>query len=223
MIGVEAPDTRRTPVALADPRRVALAVIDMQNDFVRLGAPLEVPQSRDTLPVIADLIGRLRSASIPIIYTRFLGGPNPTLVWRFNPQIASPTLFCVPGHWRTYGDVEGPREVTAIVDELAPLPGDVIVDKFGYDAFFHTHLADTLRSLGRDTLVLCGTVTQVCVDSTVRGAFHNQVRPVVVRDAVSSYDDAVAEATLVTVERSFGDVVLARDVVEALTAATVTS
>jgi len=206
---------QRLPEALEDPRRIALIVVDMQNDFVRVGAPLEVPAARGTIGIIAELITVARAAAVPVLYTKFVGGTERTLIWRFNPQIAAPTSFCVPGHQRTYGDADGSLEVTDVIDELAPERGDPIIVKYGYDAFHQTNLADTLRAHGRDTLVIVGTVTQVCVESTARGAFHHQIRPVVVRDAVSSTDDRLADASLRTIELSFGDVVDASVVVQA--------
>ena len=56
--------------------RPALVIVDMQNDFVRVGAPLEVPQARQTISVHQELIAFCREREIPIIYTKFLAGPS---------------------------------------------------------------------------------------------------------------------------------------------------
>ena len=59
----------------------ALLIVDMQNDFVRVGAPMEVPQAHDTISQHRQLIDHFRNSRLPIIYTRFLAGPEPRLLW----------------------------------------------------------------------------------------------------------------------------------------------
>ena len=59
----------------------ALVIVDMQNDFVRVGAPLEVPESRPTIPAHQALLAVCRERRIPVIYTKFVAGPERTLVW----------------------------------------------------------------------------------------------------------------------------------------------
>jgi nicotinamidase-related amidase len=202
--------------------RSVFVVIDMQNDFVRLGAPREVPDARPTIPVIARLLEAARQRAVPIIFTRFIGSPRPALIWRFNPEIATDTLFCRAGHRRRYGDRSEALEVTEVVDELTPWPGELVVDKGGYDAFHGTRLAALLKEFGADTIVLAGTVTQVCVESTARGAFHRGIWPLVVSDAVSSVDPELHRASLRVVRLSFGDVRTADEVIAAWVAATAT-
>ena len=68
----------------------ALLIVDMQNDFVRQGAPLEVPQARDSLPLHRRLIEACRANEAPIVYTKFLAGPKRTLIWEWSPVLAPP-------------------------------------------------------------------------------------------------------------------------------------
>lgn len=70
----------------------ALVIVDMQNDFVRVGAPMEVPQARDTIPEHQQLIRFFRKAQLPIVFTRFLAGPTRRLLWEFSPKLEPPTL-----------------------------------------------------------------------------------------------------------------------------------
>ncbi len=72
----------------------ALLIVDMQNDFVRAGAPLEVPDARATFDVHRRLIRLFRDIGAPVVYTRFLATPEPSLLWRWSPQFAPPTLCC---------------------------------------------------------------------------------------------------------------------------------
>ena len=184
----------------------ALLVVDMQNDFVRVGAPLEVPDARETIEVHQELLGWFRERGRPVVFTRFVAGPKPTLMWRWSPEIAPPVRCCWPGVMRTYGDVEGERECIAVVDELAPLPDEPQMDKYGYNAFHRTRLTDLLRAHGVDSVLITGTVTQICVEDTARGAFHEGFQAVVVADAVSSYAPDLHQASLRTLAMKYGRV-----------------
>lgn len=176
--------------------RTALLVVDMQNDFVRAGAPLEVPDARDTIAAHRELIGRSRHLGIPVLFTKFLAGPAYTLVWEWSPVLGPETKCCWKNHRRHYLDVEGARDGSEIIDEIAPHESDAIIEKFGYSAFHDASTASRLASLGRDMLIVTGTVTQICVEDSVRSAFHHGFRTVVARDAVSSFDRELHEASL---------------------------
>ena len=183
----------------------------MENDFVRVGSPLEVPDARETIDVHLELLGWFRKHKRPVIFTRFVAGPSRTLMWNWSPQIAPPVRACWPGIRRSYGDVEGEREGVAIIDELAPLPGEHQVDKYGYDAFHHTRLTDLLHAHAVDTVLITGTVTQLCVEDTARGAFHEDFQAVVIADAVSSYAPELHRATLQTIAMKYGRVMTAQE------------
>jgi len=194
----------------------ALLIVDMQNDFVRVGAPMEVPQARDTISQHQQLIQHFRKARLPIVYTRFLAGPNPRLLWEFSPKIAPPTLACHAGHKRFYADVHKTLECIEIIDELAPKPEDVVIDKLGYGAFHGTKLDDTLRQGGVESLIVTGTVTQICVEETAREAFHYGYKTTLVSDAVSSYLPDLHAATLKNFGLKFGWVSTTNEVLQAL-------
>lgn len=194
------------------PESAALVVVDMQNDFVRVGAPLEVPDARETIGVHHELIGRFRDRRRPVVFTRFIAGPKPTLMWNWSPQIAPPVRCCWPGVMRSYGDVDGKRECIAVIDELAPQHGDHQVDKYGYNAFHRTPLTDLLHAHDVETVVITGTVTQICVEDTARGAFHEGFQAVVVADAVSSYAPDLHQASLRTLAMKYGRVMPSEEV-----------
>jgi nicotinamidase-related amidase len=202
-----------TPFAI-HAARSALIVVDMQNDFVRATAPLEVPDARATIHAISRLADAFRSLGRPVVFTRFLAGPGRTLIWTWSPPLAPPVCCCWPGFQRSYPDVSGPRDGAAIVDELAPQAADLVVDKYGYGAFHRTNLLDQLLARDVDTVVVTGTVTQICVDETVRGAFEHGLQAVLVSDAVSSFDPELHTATLRNVAMKFGRVVDTASVLE---------
>ncbi len=79
-----------------------------------------------------------------------------------------------------------------IVDELAPEPGDRVVDKTRYSAFYDTDLEQQLRDLKTEALIVCGVTTNVCVESTVRDAFFRDIRVIVPSDATAAGHSGVA-------------------------------
>lgn len=203
------------PFAL-DPARSALLVVDMQNDFVRKGAPQEVPQARLVIGTIAALIAAFRDTGRPVVYTRFTAGPQRTLLWTWSPECGPALRSCWPGEARRYGDRDEPLEGHAVIPELAPRPGEPVVDKYGYGGFHNTTLESVLRAHGATQLVVTGTVTQICVEETVREAFHRELEVVVVSDGVASFDEELASATLRNLAMKFGRVDPADTVLAAL-------
>ena len=198
--------------------RSALIVVDMQNDFVRLGAPLEVPDARETIDVHKELLSWFHDRRRPVVFTRFMAGPKPTLIWNWSPVIAPPTCCCWPGFMRSYLDVDGERDCVAVIDELTPRPGDHQVDKYGYNAFHRTRLTDLLHAQAVDSVVITGTVTQICVEDTARGAFHEGFQTAVVSDAVSSYAPDLHQASLRTLAMKYGRVLTAQELISELSA-----
>lgn len=188
-----------------------LVIVDMQNDFVRVGAPLEVPQSRDTIRVHQELIAFCRERKIPIVYTKFVAGPGRTLIWEWSPVLSPPTCCCWKGHRRYYDDVGKELDCSDIIDEIYPEPEDLVVEKFGYGAFHNTNLDDILKARHIDSLLITGTVTHICVEETGREAFKRGYRATLVSDAVSSYMPDLHDATLKNFRLKFGWVVMAKE------------
>ena len=204
------------PLTVADRTRdPALLIVDMQNDFVRVGAPLEVPAARDTIAAHRKLIAAFRAAHRPMIYTKFISRTEETLLWNWSPQCRPPVKTCWKDHQRRYGDSDRPLECSEIIDELRPAAGDLVIEKYGYGAFHDTDLAGQLDALGIRSLVVTGTVTQICVEETAREAFHHGFPTTLVADAVSSFDADLHAATLRNFAMKFGwvedaDTVMAR-------------
>jgi nicotinamidase-related amidase len=194
----------------------ALIVVDMQNDFVRQGAPLEVPDARGTIGGHRRLLKCFRDLKGVVVFTRFIAGPGRTLIWNWSSVLAPPTCCCWPGFMRTYGDVEGPRDGAAVIDELEPRPAELQIDKYNYGAFHRTSLLDDLTARGVDTVVVTGTVTQICVDETARGAFREGLKAIMVSDAVSSFDPALHRATLANFAMKFGWVMTTDEILGAI-------
>lgn len=193
----------------------ALLIVDMQNDFVRKGAPMEVPDARATIPQHKRLIAFCRAGDIPIIYTRYLAGPR-SLLWNWSPELEPPVNACRLGFQRYYPDVDRSLDCADVIEEIYPEAEDYIIDKYGYGGFYNTTLDHVLTTLEVESLIITGTVTQICVEETARGAFHHGYRTTLVSDAVSSYMPDLHAATLKNFALKFGWVSTTDEVLEAL-------
>ncbi|MDG6996662.1 MAG: cysteine hydrolase [Nitrososphaerota archaeon] len=180
-----------------DSKSTALLVIDMINGFVAEKAPLEVPEARSIVPNIRKLVEKSREFSIPIIYANHSfrkDGLDRGLMFDFWPVLADGCLA---------QDTEG----ADVYSELKPEGGDIIVRKYRYSAFFNTDLDTILRKLGRDTLIITGTLTEFCCESTARDAFFRDYKVLFVSDANATSDQESHRSTLRTISRGFGEVV----------------
>ncbi|UVK45731.1 cysteine hydrolase [Mesorhizobium sp. AR07] len=195
-----------------DKERAALLVIDMQRDFVDQGAIMEVTAARHRIPVMRQVIDFCRAASIPVVYTRHVlsdGFEISPLETTYQPKL------------KTTGMREG-SVGTEIVAELAPQPGDVVVDKHRYDAFYNTRLDTVLRNIrgtGKvDTVIIIGTVTSICCESTARSAFMRDYKVAFISDANGGLDEASHNATLDIIGKVFGRVLTAGELAEEIQA-----
>jgi nicotinamidase-related amidase len=192
--------------------QAALVVVDMQNDFVRVGAPLEVPDARATIAAQRRLIAAFRGAGRPVLFTQFLSRQTDNLLWLWSPVCAPPTRCCWKGVMRGYDDAQGDLDCAEVIDELQPERDDIRIEKYGYGAFHGTDLDGHLKSLGVKSLVITGTVTQICVEETGREAFHHGYRTTMVEDGVSSFAPDLHAATLKNFAMKFGWVATAETV-----------
>lgn len=158
----------------------ALLVIDMLNDFVKEGAPLEVPETRKVIPAIKREIERARAASEPVIYICDSHEPDDKEFKRFG--------------WPAHA-VKG-TEGAKVVKELEPEEKDIVIHKTTYSGFYNTQLEEKLRELGIDTLRLTGCVTHICVMFTASDAVLRGYNVEVVKDAVAGLAPEDHEAGL---------------------------
>jgi len=131
----------------------ALLVIDMLNDFLLEGAPLEVTGAREIIPFLKKHIEAARQGGVPVIYIcdSHTSGDPEFEVW---PEHA----------------VSGSAGA-GVVDELEPLPGDIIVRKTSYSGFYNTDLEEILRDHNVRQLTIAGVCTSICVLYTAVDAF----------------------------------------------------
>ncbi|MEM3191301.1 MAG: isochorismatase family cysteine hydrolase [Candidatus Parvarchaeota archaeon] len=182
----------------------------MQRDFVSDDGFLR-SRSHNMKPVqhIVNKINRLIdfcwSIGIMIIFTQTIHYTyTNSAIWegRSAEKIRTPGI-CKPG---TSG--------VDIIDELSPLDGESIVVKHRYDAFFGTDLDLILRSNNIFNLLVAGTQTNVCVDSTARHGFILDYYTTLIEDCISTPDTEFHEPTIRNFEANFGYVLLSSKIME---------
>ncbi|SDG04295.1 cysteine hydrolase family protein [Pseudonocardia oroxyli] len=174
-----------------DPATTALVIIDMQRDFCEpegFGETLgnDVSLLRSVIPPLQQVLATARALGMTVIHTREGHAPDlsdcpPAKLNRGNPslRIGDPGpkgRILIRGE---YGH--------DIIDELAPLPGEPVVDKPGKGSFHGTGFGDLLREKGISSLVVAGVTTEVCVHTTVREANDRGYECLVLSDCTGSY------------------------------------
>ena len=177
-------------------KKTALLIVDMQNDFVLEGGAMKVDDAIKTVPVIQKLLAFSRKNGMPVIFTRFLTGPTRTFLWNWSPQAESASN-CRRGLAKYYPDVDKTEQCSDVIDELKPiLPEDYVIEKYNYSSFRNTNLIDVLKSEDLDTVIVVGTVTQICVEDTVHDGFAKEIKVIVASDGCSSFQENLHVAAL---------------------------
>lgn len=201
-----------------DPVRTALVVIDMQNAFVRAGmGHAHCPAAAGIVPVLNRLAAGLRSAGGRVAWIRTAHASGSPQDWSVLYDHLIPLTAGAREEALTPGS---PGH--ALVDELDVDPADAIVEKYRYSAFLPgaSTLPALLRAEGRDTVMICGTVTNVCCESSARDAMMLNFKTVMVSDGNAAGDDATHWASLTTFYSTFGDVLSSRQILGRLASAT---
>jgi ureidoacrylate peracid hydrolase len=214
---VEDPAARLLPAKpepiMLRPQETALIIVDMQNAYASPGgyldlAGFDISGAAPAIEKIKEAADAARAAGMPVIFFQNgwdpdyveAGGPgspnwhksNALKTMRKRPELQGKLL--AKGGW----DYE-------LVQALPPQPGDIVVDKPRYSAFFNTNLDSLLRAKGIRSLVFTGIATNVCVESTLRDGFFLEYFGVVLHDATHhAGPDYIQKATLFNVENFFG-------------------
>ena len=194
-------------------KSAAVVIVDMQNAFTAKGgvfdlAGLDISHAAQVIGVIRRLLEGARETGIQVVYLQMgydenlndSGGPDSPnwhkelalLLMRNRPEVQGKLL--TQGTWDF-----------AIVDELKPHPGDLVVVKSRYSGFAGTKLDSLLRTRHIRHLFFAGIATNVCVESTLRDAFFLDYWPVLITDATMQAGPAfLKDATIQNVENHFG-------------------
>lgn len=178
----------------------ALVVVDFVNAYVDKRSPMYAAVE-DTIAPGAQLLAAARASGIPVIFTQVVlspgGGANAGV---FRRKISGLSIY------------EGHTELGAIVDELAPLATEVVLEKQYASAFFGTSLSSMLATNRIDTVIIIGYSTSGCIRATAVDTVQHGYIPVVVPECVGDRDSRPHEQALFDINAKYGDVVGLSDV-----------
>jgi len=185
--------------------KTALVVVDMQNMFLHpkgtFGSRgIDLTGAYRIVKPISDIVGMCRKNRIPVIYARHTfrrNFPDRSRMYvelMYSRQGKEPTGSLLSDSWES-----------AIVDELAPQPDDILIEaKHLFSCFHQTDLELILRTLGVETLFFTGVTTSICVETSIRDAFHRDFRCILVEDCTWEKVSDLAEASKKIVAMHFG-------------------
>jgi nicotinamidase-related amidase len=187
-----APPSRR----LAPGTRPALVVVDFVRAYLAPGSPLYAGVE-DARAAAVKLLAQARAAGVPVMHTNVAyepGGGDGGVFFRKLPALASFERGRHP-------------ELAAFAEGLEPRGGERVFTKQYASAFFGTGLAEALKALGVDTLLIAGVSTSGCVRATAVDACQHGFVPLVVREAVGDRHPAPHEANLFDLQAKYAEVI----------------
>ncbi|MDB5506448.1 MAG: Cysteine hydrolase [Devosia sp.] len=191
-----------------DPAHTALVIIDMQRDFIERGGfgdslGNDVARLEAIVPTTAALIDLFRRQHWPVIHTREAHKPDlsdcpPSKIRRGNPSLHIGEVGAM-GRLLIAGEPGN-----QIVDALAPIADDIVIDKPGKGMFWATGIHERLQGLGITHLVFAGVTTEVCVQTSMREANDRGYECLLVEDATESYFADFKAATIAMITAQGG-------------------
>ena len=201
------------PFDTLDARRTALIVIDLQNYFLKPGAQGETPFARAIVPVVNELAAGLRSRGGHVVWIR-----NGTAGTRQSWSTFHECLMTPERQQRRYKDMDTDGDGFEFWHALDIRPEDGKIEKKRFSAFIQgsSPLLDYLHGRNIDTVLIGGTATNVCCESTARDAMMINFKTVMVSDALAARSDELHAASLTAFYSNFGDVQTAAEVLQSL-------
>lgn len=195
---------RRHIHSRVDAARTALVVIDMQNAFVDSANPSAVPVALQIVPTINHLATELRNhgGTVTWVYTTFDDSTKTQWNAFFGGVYNDEFSDAVIDHLRINSDGH------ALWHELDVQPSDPQFDKDRFSAFLpdHCDLPAYLQEQQIDTVLIAGTVTNVCCESSARDALMQNFNVIMMSDANAALSDADHNASMTAIAQTFGDV-----------------
>lgn len=190
-------------VTAIDPARAALVVIDMQTAFMAEGAVFGNPYAMGIIDPVNDLARAARSAGLLVVWTRQTVSDDPAKApadWHYDrshAMVARALASLSPGH------PDHDLHPAMILGE-----GDHVIDKYRYSAFIQgaSTLESLLRARGVELVIIAGTLTNVCCETTARDGYMLGFRMLMCHDAMAAVTDAEHNASLMNLRLNFADV-----------------
>jgi ureidoacrylate peracid hydrolase len=204
---------RPHPFDVMEPAKTAFVVVDMQNYFMKPGFQGEVPTARAIVPAVNRLAAAVRELGGHVVWVK-----NATNDTRESWSVLHNWLMTPERSDRRYATMDADHEGHALWSELEARPEDAQIVKKRYSAFIQgsSDLEAYLRGRGIDTLLIGGTATHVCCESTARDGMMLNFKVVMVHEALATYTDEQHNASLAAFYSSFGDVQTADEAIAAL-------
>ncbi len=190
---------------ILNPKKSALMIIDMQNDFLDKKTPAFTENARYIIPYLQKLCKTARKEKIPVIYTAHchqdpkIDGGMTAQWW---PEIRNKETL-----------VAGTKGA-GIIKELKPLPKEKIIYKHRYSAFYNTDLEIYLRGLDVTDLIITGIMTGICCESTARDAFFRDFRVFIIGDATAAGEDDLHLNSLKILAYAFAYVTTTKEIIK---------
>ena len=204
---------RPHPFDVMAPAKTAFVVVDLQNYFMKPGFQGEVPMARAIVPHVNRLAAALRELGGHVVWIR-----NTTNGTRESWSAYHDCLMTPERRDRRYASMELDQEGHALWHALDVRPEDAQIVKRRFSAFIQgsSQIQAHLRGRGIDTLLIGGTATHVCCESTARDAMMLNFKVVMVHDVLATYTDEMHNASLRAFYSNFGDVQTADEAIAAL-------
>jgi len=205
------------PFARLDPTRTALVVVDLQNGFMREDvAHAWCPMAASVVPAVNRLAGALRGAGGGVFWIQNTFDARCETEWSVMQDMVTPAARARRAAAMSEGTVGN-----ALWPALDVRPEDAVVRKYRYSAFIQgsSELPALLRARGFDTVLITGTVTSVCCESSARDAMMLNFRTVMVSDGCAAMTDAEHAASLIAFYLQFGDVLTTDECIAGFAAA----
>jgi ureidoacrylate peracid hydrolase len=187
-----------------DPARTALLVVDMQNYFLEPGQACEIPAAREIVPNINRLARQARAAGATVVWILMTQSPETMKSW---------SVFYDHLNTESYGRNEMERlsagdHGNALWHAMEPATGDLTVPKSRFSAFIQgsSDLHDILTARGIDTVIVTGTTTNTCCQTTALDAMMLDYKVIFVSDGTATRSEEQHLATLANILNVFGDV-----------------
>ena len=190
--------------------RTALVVIDMQRAFLEdegslAKAGIDITGLKAALEPCKRLLASARQAGVPVIHTRY--------VYRQDYADGGILVNYIMPQLREVDSLAAGTPDIEIVDELAPVDGETVIDKNRPSAFYATNIEPLLHGLGVDSLVVCGVTTNICVETTVRDASQRDYKVFVPKDATGELEQLRYDGALAGMAWVFAKIVDTDDVI----------
>jgi ureidoacrylate peracid hydrolase len=207
-----------------DLNKTAVVVVDMQNAFASKGGMVDlwgfdissIPQ---VVKAIHEIVNTSRMRGIKVIYIAHRISPDLREVGSISP------FSCHDKAIEAYHRKPDMRDAmilrgswgAEIIDELKPLETEMLIEKRRFSAFIGTDLDMTLRTFDIRYLIFVGVATNICVESTLRDAFHREYFPILISDAAAAFPASRHQSTIANVKQVFGWVTTSQNIIKVMT------